>query len=449
MRAFWTVVHRWAGLSVALFLIVAGLTGAVTSWDHELDEWLNADIMEAPGRGPLRDPLSLAAAVEAADPRVQVSYISLGLEEGHAASFLVRPRNDPATGKPFAIDYNTAFVDPVTAEITGRRDSKAVSLSRRSLMPFLRDVHFSLHIPAFWGTDRWGYWLMGGVALVWLLDSFVGFYLTTPRRLRQASGETRHRDPRSWWQRWKPAWLLRWRAGGYKLNFDLHRAVGLWIWGLIIVVAFTSFSLNLYREIFYPVMSLVSKTTPGPYETQKPAPFGTFIEPRIGFAQAAQIAREEAVRRGFEHPAGGIYYGGNYAFYNVSFFDPSHEMGAFGMGLSNIYVDAMDGSVIGRYRPWEGTAADVFVQLQLPLHSGRILGMPGRIMMSAMGVLVAMLSVTGIVIWARKRRSRLLQARQARQARQRQQAEGRPNDAASPDAAAMPRLPRGALRARR
>ena len=100
MRAFWTLIHRWTGLTAALFLIVAGLTGAVTSWDHELDEWLNADIMSTPGRGELRDPLALAAVVEAADPRVQVSYISLGLEEGHAASFLVRPLTDPATGKP-------------------------------------------------------------------------------------------------------------------------------------------------------------------------------------------------------------------------------------------------------------------------------------------------------------------------------------------------------------
>lgn len=408
MRAFWTRIHRWAGLAVALFLIVAGLTGAVTSWDHELDEWLNADIMATPGRGPLRDPLALAALVEAADPRVQVSYISLGLEEGHAASFLVRPLADPATGQPYALDYNNVFVDPVTGSVTGRRDSQAVSLSRRSLMPFLRTVHYSLHIPAFWGTDRWGYWLMGGVALVWLLDSFVAVYLTTPRRLRTAAhGTGRHRQPANWWQRWKPAWLLRWKAGGYKLNFDLHRAGGLWVWGVIIVVAFTSFSLNLYREVFYPVMSLVSKTTPGPYETQTPAPFGTYMAPTLGFADAVRVARTEAVRRGFNTPPGGIYYGGNYAFYNVSFFDPADEMGAMGMGLSNLYIDAKDGRVLGEYRPWKGTAADVFVQLQLPLHSGRLLGMPGRILMSFMGVMVAMLSVTGIVIWARKRRSSL------------------------------------------
>jgi uncharacterized iron-regulated membrane protein len=412
LRQLATLIHRWAGLAVALFLIVAGLTGAVTSWDHELDEWLNADIMETPGRGPLRDPLALAAVVEAADPRVQVSYITLGLEEGHAASFLVRPRTDPATGKPYVLDYNNVFVDPVTATITGHRDSLAVSLSRRSLMPFLRTVHYSLHIPAFWGTDRWGYWLMGGVALLWLLDSFAAFYLTTPRRLRPTAHDAvRHRHPGNWWQRWKPSWLLRWRAGGYKLNFDLHRAGGLWVWSVIIVVAFTSFSLNLYREVFYPVMSLVSKTTPGPYETQTPAPFGSYVQPIVGFAEAVKVATVEAARRGYEYPPSGIYYGGDFAFYNVSFFDPTDESGAMGMGLSNMYIDAKDGSVIGEYRPWKGTAADVFVQLQLPLHSGRLLGMPGRILMSFMGVMVAMLSVTGIVIWARKRRSRLLGAK--------------------------------------
>ena len=116
------------------------------------------------------------------------------------------------------------------------------------------------------------------------------------------------------------------------------------------------------------------------------------------------------MQRGISAPLGGIYYGGNYSFYNVSFFDPADEFGSAGMGLSNLYIDGMDGKVIGQHKPWEGTAADVFVQLQFPLHSGRILGLPGRIMMSFMGIMVAMLSITGIVIWERKRRSRRLQA---------------------------------------
>lgn len=411
MREFWTVVHRWLGLTAALFLIVAGATGAVISWDHEIDEWLNADLMETPGRGALQDPLALAAAVEAHDPRAEVAYMTLALEEGHAASFLVRPRQNPATGQPYVLDYNNVFVDPVTAQVTGVRDSKSLALSTRNLMPWLRHLHESLHMPAFWGSDRWGFWLMGGIALMWLIDSFVALYLTLPRRLAAARTARAAQPARSWWQRWQPSWVVRWRAGGYKLNFDLHRAGGLWVWLIIIVVSFTSFSLNLYREVFYPVMSQISTTTPGPYETIKPAPWGSFIQPQIGFAQAIEIARAEGVRLGLEHPPGGIWYGGDFPFYNISFFDPSNEMGAMGMGLSNIYVSADNGEVLGNYRPWHGTAADVFVQLQLPLHSGRILGLPGRIMMSIMGVMVVMLSVTGIVIWERKRRARRAAAR--------------------------------------
>jgi len=400
MRAFWTVVHRWLGLSTALFLIVAGFTGAVISWDHAIDEWLNADILRTHSSGPFLDPLHLAKVVEAADPRAEVSYMTLGLEAGHAATFLVRPRIHPATGQRHVLDYDTVYIDPVTARITGQRHSRSLALSRRNLMPWLRHLHESLHIPPFAGSDRWGFWLMGGVALLWLLDSFVAFTLTWPKRTKD--GHT----ARAWASRWKASWQIRWHAGGYRLNFDMHRAGGLWAWGCILIISFTSFSLNLYHEVFYPVMRTLSSTTPGPYETLTPAPLGSFIEPRIGFGEAIAIAQREADTLGFVHPPGGIWYGGDYPFYNVSFFDPSNEGGAWGMGLSNIYVSSDTGEVLGSYRPWHGTAADVFVQLQLPLHSGRILGLPGRILMSVMGLVVAMLSVTGIVIWQRKRRGR-------------------------------------------
>ncbi len=70
-----------------------------------------------------------------------------------------------------------------------------------------------------------------------------------------------------------------------------------------------------------------------------------------------------------------------------------------------------DGRFLGDRVPWQGTAADIFVQAQFPLHSGRILGLPGRILISLMGLVVAALSVTGVVIWARKRRARLAATR--------------------------------------
>lgn len=411
MRAVFTRVHRWLGLAVALFLIVSGLTGAVISWDHEIDGWLNRDLYDTPARGPFKDPFDLAARVEAHDPRVRVAYLPLGFEEGHAASYFVQPRTDPATGRPFRLDFNQVFVDPVSGEIRGQRDSTAISLRPETLMPFIRRLHYMLHVPTLWGQDRIGWWIMGTVALVWLLDSFVALGLTMPRRLKTPAGApVRHRKPGTWWSRWLPAWSVRWRAGGYKLNFDLHRAGGLWAWGLIVVIAFTSFSLNLYREVFYPLMSLVSQTTPTPTVLRPMGPPGTRIEPKIGFREAVALAEAEARHRGWDTPLGGVFYNARGGFYNVSFFDHASHDSSDGMALSNLYMDGLDGSVVSSNRPWHGTAADVFLQLQLPLHGGRILGLPGRILMSCMGLLVAMLSVTGIVIWWRKRRSRQLQA---------------------------------------
>jgi uncharacterized iron-regulated membrane protein len=42
------------------------------------------------------------------------------------------------------------------------------------------------------------------------------------------------------------------------------------------------------------------------------------------------------------------------------------------------------------------------MQAQFSLHSGRIFGLPGRILVSFMGVMVALLSATGLVIWFKK-----------------------------------------------
>jgi uncharacterized iron-regulated membrane protein len=402
-RAFWTAVHRMAGLITALFLFMAGLTGAIISWDHELDEWLNPDLYRVASRGPYRPAAEMASAIQRWDSRVVPTYWSLSYEEGHSAVFFVRALKDPTTGRVPTLDYNQVFVDPVTAKVLGRRDSRAVSLSTRKLMPFLRKLHYTLHVPPFWGSDRWGYWIMGGVALIWLLDSMVGLYLTLPARPRR---QTLTPGARRFMARWAPAWKIKAGAARYRLHFDLHRAVGLWIWIVLIVLAFTSFSLNLRQEVFFPMLSLVSKTTPRLESHLPKAPLGTVLEARHGFEAVMDTARQEAARRGWTTPMSGIFYNARYGFYNVSFFDRSVGGDASNMSLSNLYIDGRDLRVLTANEPWVGTAADVFAQLQLPLHSGRIFGTVGRVVMSVVGLLVAGLSVTGLLIWWRKRGAR-------------------------------------------
>ena len=411
MRAFWTLVHRYAGLLTAAFLFVSGVTGAVISWDHELDDLLNPHLMEARTPGTQQPALDLARQVEARHPDIRVSYLPLHAQAGRSLALGVSPRYDTASGRLTEPGFNQVFVDPVSGVELGKREWGAVwPISRETFVSFLYRLHYTLHIPAMWGIDRWGIWLMGGIAMVWMVDCFVGFYLTLP-----LAGKARQQPARSsakaWWGRWQPAWKVRWRGGSAKLNFDLHRAFSLWTWILLFILAFTAFSLNLYNEVFYPVMRKVSQVTPTPFDTRPMADKAHLIEPRLAMGEVAGRAAAEGQRRGWDDPVGAVYYSQEFGIYMVSFFKPGGDHGAGGVGPALLYYDGVDGRLLGERQPWKGTAADIFVQAQFPLHSGRILGLPGRILISCMGVVVAMLSVTGVIIWGRKRAARRLVAR--------------------------------------
>jgi len=420
MRLIFTLLHRWVGLTIAAFLFISGITGTIISWDHELDEVLNPHLFEARSAGEAGAPLDLARQLEARSPQVWVTYAPLTIEPGHTIAFGVEAKLDPATGKRHTIDYNQVFVDPVTGAEIGKRQWGAVwPISRETVISFLYRLHYTLHIPEMWGISRWGLWLMGGVAVLWMLDCFVGFYLTLPprRAVEQSQPAAVARQlRRGWWERWKPAWKIKTGGSAYRINFDIHRASGLWMWGVLFILAFTGFALNLYSEVFYPAVRMVSEVTPTPFDKRTPADHNSPVVPRFTYAQIVDVASREAARRGIDEPPGAVHYASAYGIYSVSFFEPGHDHGPGGSSPRMLFFDGNDGRLLGRHRPWSGTAGDIFIQAQLPLHSGRILGLPGRILVSFMGLVVATLSVTGVVIWLRKRRARVSRNHQAKMA---------------------------------
>ena len=179
---------------------------------------------------------------------------------------------------------------------------------RETFVSFLYVLHYSLHMPEFWGIDHWGMWLLGAVAIIWTVDCFVGFYLTLP--VARGADPSRpaavsRQLARGWWARWAPAWRIKTTGSPYRINFDIHRVFGLWTWALLFILAFTAFSLNLYREVFYPVMSLVSEVTPTPFDVREPADKHRPIDPEVGYAEVIERARAEAQRRGLAG-AGGV-----------------------------------------------------------------------------------------------------------------------------------------------
>jgi uncharacterized iron-regulated membrane protein len=244
-RPFWVRLHRWAGLAMAGFLIVVGLTGSLLAFYPELER------LAHPHWYPERDPATwvgaglLAEKLERAEPRLRVVQVSLQGFDG-ATSAWVEPRIDPATGKPFQLGYGYVLLDPATGSVLDRIQWGSLRNGWTGLMSFVYALHYSLAL------DMPGVWILGICALIWTLDCFVGFYLTLPAgrsHTGQANGPERV-HPASWWQRWKPAWMIKWRASPYRLNFDLHRASGLWLWGALLIFAWSSVYMNLWDTVY-------------------------------------------------------------------------------------------------------------------------------------------------------------------------------------------------------
>jgi uncharacterized iron-regulated membrane protein len=161
-------------------------------------------------------------------------------------------------------------------------------------------------------------------------------------------------------------------------------------------------SMNLGSEVMRPVVSWFSTLSPSPFDTGVPV---TTAEPEVRPEAVLATAAREAERRGWTTPAGGLFYSSEFKVYGVGFFEPGGDHGT-GLGNPWLYFDSRTGVPVGADVPGKGAAGDIFMQAQFPLHSGRILGVTGRVLISAMGLIVATLSVTGIVIWARKRAAR-------------------------------------------
>jgi uncharacterized iron-regulated membrane protein len=383
IRAVFSRLHRWVGLTIAGFLAIAGLTGSVIVFYQELDRALNPELFNVPVAVAPLPPSTLAARVEAQLPGAEVTLISIPAP-GRASEVWVQPKGSAP------LTYNQVFADPASGHVLGKRPWGEAGLSRASLMPMLYLFHYSLKLPGVWGIL-----LMGIIGCLWTVDCFVAFVLTLPRGT-------------PFWKKWQTSWRIKHNVGRYRLNFDLHRAGGLWLWAVLLVLASSGVALNLPEQVFRPLLKSVTTLSPTLDELRPHAT--TSHTAKLSFDDAVRLGRE-ATGGTFEprwvfveklHHAVGVSMGG------------SGEKGLDGFGLSTLIFDDRSGALLMRQEAGKGRLADIYAGMQYQLHTGRILGWPGRILVFFTGLGVAALSVTGVVIWIKKRHAHALTRRRRR-----------------------------------
>ncbi|MGP1717625.1 MAG: PepSY-associated TM helix domain-containing protein [Methylophilus sp.] len=399
MRQFFVLIHRYTGLVLALFLILAGVTGMFIAFYDELEKAFHPAfrlVEPHPGQTKI-SAVALAGLLQARYPEAMFNRINLHQAAGESTSFYLQPRPGNKTG----LVNDEIFVDPYTGQVLAERKWGDISQGSINLLPFLYRLHFSLAL------DKTGRWVLGIVALIWTLDCFIGACLTFPSSPRRASVRSQSKS-HSWLTRWWKAWKVRWQGGAAKVNFDLHRAGGLWLWAMLFVFAWSSVAFNL-RDVYYPVMGAVfAKQHFGEDIPRLPKPL---IKPTLDVNAALITGRalmqKVSVAHAFSiHYETKIYYDagkGTYTYIVNSSRDVSEQS-----SNTAVMFNADSGQQLAVYLPTGEAAGDTVTQWLLALHTAKVWGLPMQIFVSAMGLGVVGLTVTGVRIWLKKRRSRRL-----------------------------------------
>lgn len=212
-----------------------------------------------------------------------------------------------------------------------------------------------------------------------------------------------------WWRRWRPSWAVRWHASRYKLNFDLHRAGGLWLWPLLLVFAWSSVSFNL-PQVYVPVMNQFGADDPreayfaGMLSKPRRDPALTFEQ---GLERGKALASQEAGKVGLTMRTSGetyLWHAPDIGAY-IYGFTTSADISKHGAGTS-VAFDSNSGVLRYVQIPTGANGANTFGNWLVALHTAHVWGLPWRIAVSMIGAIVTMLCVTGIVIWMKKRTGR-------------------------------------------
>ncbi|WP_201624866.1 PepSY-associated TM helix domain-containing protein [Psychrobacter immobilis] len=431
MRRICLWIHRYTGLVMAGFLIIAGFTGSLLAFHDELDNVFNHQLAQIERQDAPQLPIAtLHDKVVAAYPEYNFSSMPTSLKADKSAVFSVdRVRGQSAKNQPKA-PFQEVYINPYNGNILGTRDKD--EWAWRNTMWKV----FWLHRDLLLGDI--GKLLLGVIALLWTINCFIGFYLTLPRTVKK-SHETHRKTVKkraSFIKRWLSAWKIRRKTNTFKLNYDVHHAFGLWLWLMLFVIAWSSVGFNLqqvYKPVMQAVVGLESREGKEGKEgkerekgkSHKSDKFSAQVLPNVtpvinatadivnkanSIEYVSKQANIAAQKNGVTvQKLLGIRWVAEDNQWQMRF-KTDKDIGTHG-GASSITVDAATGKVekvnFG-YQSSFGTKADQWLST---LHMGHISHgvshLAYQIFLALIGLAVVVLSGTGVYLWAKGRQQRL------------------------------------------
>lgn len=368
-RQLWRKAHLWLSLATGVWIAVLGLSGSVLVYYESLDRQLNPSLFEC-GQTQVNASLEQAyASVRAIHPTTRVFSIYRGdaLNEAWRA-YVQHPQN--------AEESLEILFCPGTGEQLGSRGWASGELSRSTVFSWAYALHYSLLLRGeFWGNT--GQYVVGGMGVALVLSLLSGLIL--------------------WWPRggkWRQALWLKPGARGIRRYFDWHRVSGYLSIVPLLLIALSGVQMAFGQWI----NPLVNKIAPlHNYALEDPV-LSPSDRPRMTLDQLYQTAQAVFPQAQLN----GVRFGDEFSGMSMIFLQPD-ELRAE-LGTSRVVLDPWSGEILQVRNPLAGSAGDDLLEWMFPLHNGEAFGHFGRFIALVAGFIPFVLFVTGLSIWARRRR---------------------------------------------
>jgi sulfite reductase (NADPH) flavoprotein alpha-component len=356
-------VHWFLGITAGFVLAVMGVTGALMSFEDEIMAALSPGVVTlAPSSTPPLSPDALVAAVMR-QRGTGVTQLVMHRDATRAAEVTLAPPKGQRRGEH-------VFVDPRTGALLGHPTGERFF---RTVM----DLHRWLALPG--GPNGIGRQITGFAAIALIFFAVSGLYLRWPRRALD-------------WRAW---FVLDLRKTGRNLHRALHAVIGGWVVVLYLLSALTglTWSYDWYRQGARYVLT---------------GKAGGAREPRRDEAKGAPLPLQ---------PAWAAFLRSDGAGYARVAISPAKGAAPVVMRVlphgarfdrmtDELRFDARTGALRKADRYAGRRAGEIVAGNFYALHTGQFFGLPGRIVMLLASLAMPLFTVTGLLLYLARRRTK-------------------------------------------
>ncbi|WP_199792294.1 PepSY-associated TM helix domain-containing protein [Allosphingosinicella vermicomposti] len=349
LRNAWFQVHKWIGILLAILIIPISLTGSALVWHDWLDEALNPGRYAVTSSDVRLTPSQYAqAAAPALQPGERVGTIRYPEGEGPVLVTAMAPPKEGAPGRPVR---NQAWLDPASGKLLDSAPSDVGAVR------FLHVLHGSLMVPGM------GRQIVGWVGVFMLISSLTGIWLWWPVSGSVKKGFKWKRQPR--------------------FSSNLHHQAGFWIAIPLAMLSFTGVWIS-FPSFFGPLSGA-------------PAQKGGRPAPAAPLATTA-MTPEAALQAASAHATGPL----------VAITWPTEKAPDWKIAYERdggpAEVEIADAG--GEITPPKPPQPETIARTMRRWHDGAGMGAVWQVVIFLGGIIPAILSVTGIMMWLNTRKWR-------------------------------------------